>query len=312
MYYPYLRGKQFELKALKEFSEDNPDARRIIPIIEPVNQSNKSLISAAEALIKNGMKFVLVVNPHDGDFRHSTVSFSLFEEKPELLRLTDKWIPAFVCEGDLSVIEKEIASYDDVMLIFKSCANVADPIVWSLINNARVSYVVNCFGKSVSRRIKKSLLDTGKSIICLDDCFITRPKNADYLNYEDEFFSDIPFYWREENFAGFSDYTAMSSEYSAAGYQPYAIAIHMTYQKDDDEIYIHHFVSDSNMSTEDVRGKFVEAASKAEPFYNDHKITSAVRDLLQRARSGEDGFPGLGYLKKLSVLNHLEVINSVL
>ena len=55
----------------------------------------------------------------------------------------------------------------------------------------------------------------------------------------------------------------------------------MTYQKDDDEIYIHHFVSDSNMSTEDVRGKFVEAASKAEPFYNDHKIEFLLKSLLR-------------------------------
>lgn len=312
MYYPYLRGKQFELKALKEFSEANPDAKEIIPIIEPVSQSYRALISAMDELVRNGMRFALIVNPHDGDFRHPTISFSLFDEKPELLRITDTWIPAYVCEGDLSSVNSAIDSspFNDVMLVFKSCANIDDSQVQTLINNPKVGYIVNCFGKTVSRRIKKFLIDTGKSIICLEDCFTTRLKNADYKDYDDEFFSDMPFFWQDENYAGFSDYTAMSSDYTEGGYQPYAIAIHLTYRKGD-EIYIHHFVSDSNWSTSDIKGKFVEAGSKVEPFFADKAQSAAVKDLINRADKGESGYPGLGYLKKLSVLNHLELINSI-
>lgn len=36
MYFPYLRGKQFELLALREFANKNASNRKIIPIIEPV------------------------------------------------------------------------------------------------------------------------------------------------------------------------------------------------------------------------------------------------------------------------------------
>ena len=78
-------------------------------------------------------------------------------------------------------------------------------------------------------------------------------------------------------------------------------------------IYIHHFVSDSNRTRADIRGKFSEAVQKVPSFYYDNNIviTNAVQDLINRANSG-DGYPGLGYLKKLSVLNHLELIYRIL
>ena len=39
--------------------------------------------------------------------------------------------------------------------------------------------------------------------------------------------------------------------------------------------------------------------------------TAAVDELIEKA-SQEDGYPGLGYIKKLSILNHLELINGIL
>lgn len=39
MYFPYLRGKQFELLALRSFSQSNQDCESIVPIIEPVKKT---------------------------------------------------------------------------------------------------------------------------------------------------------------------------------------------------------------------------------------------------------------------------------
>lgn len=36
MYYPYLRGRQFELLALRELVNENLLSEKIVPIIEPV------------------------------------------------------------------------------------------------------------------------------------------------------------------------------------------------------------------------------------------------------------------------------------
>ena len=94
---------------------------------------------------------------------------------------------------------------------------------------------------------------------------------------------------------------------------PYAIAIHLTYQKSDDQIYVHHFVSDSNYDQSNIRGKFFEAAAKIAPFYDSggYFRTSAVEEFIERSTL-DDGFPGLGYIKKLSIKNHLELINHIL
>ena len=42
MYYPYLRAKQFELKALREFSEEHSGSN-IVPILEPVKKQSVAL-----------------------------------------------------------------------------------------------------------------------------------------------------------------------------------------------------------------------------------------------------------------------------
>ena len=44
MYFPLLRGKQYELVALKEFAEANPGNQYLCPIIEPVRVMPDALV----------------------------------------------------------------------------------------------------------------------------------------------------------------------------------------------------------------------------------------------------------------------------
>ena len=69
MYFPYLRGKQYELLALKDFSQMSPNNAKIIPVIEPVKSQVNGLNSALEALRDNAMRFAVILNPKDGDFK---------------------------------------------------------------------------------------------------------------------------------------------------------------------------------------------------------------------------------------------------
>ena len=105
----------------------------------------------------------------------------------------------------------------------------------------------------------------------------------------------------------------MAKDFIEGGMLPYAIAIHLTYQKSADQIFVHHFVSDNNFDQSNIRGKFHEAAIKIEPFFNENGLdhTAAVDEFILKAES-EDGYPGLGYIKKLSVKNHLELITHIL
>jgi hypothetical protein len=58
MYYPYLRGKQFELIALREFA-DQYDNYNVMPIIEPVKLAFNSMILAISMMKNRGLKFAL-------------------------------------------------------------------------------------------------------------------------------------------------------------------------------------------------------------------------------------------------------------
>ncbi len=313
MYYPYLRGKQFELKALRDFSSENKKEDKILPIIEPVNQSFNALSLAIDQLKSNGMIFSIIVNPNDGDFRHKTVSFDILKSKPDIAEAKGVWIPAYLYQGQPLELDKEITAspWEEVILVFKTCADVDNKDVSSLISNRKVKTVVNNFGKTVSRRVKKAIKDSGKSLVCFEDCFVNKKRNADYLNDVDEPFSEMFYYWKDEGFDGFGDYTALPSEYAEGGMLPYALAIHLTYLKAEDQIYVHHFVSDSNFDQSNIKGKFYEAASKIEPFFEGKIHTASVDELISKSND-PDGYPGLGYLKKLSVKNHLELIKQVI
>ena len=314
MYYPYLRAKQYELKALREFSAEHKGQNIITPILEPVKQQTNTLNLAIQDFLSNGLKFALILNPNDGDFKHSTVRFNELSSDSILIENKDEWIPTFLYSRrsahEISSIINEY-KFKNVMIIFRTCMDMDDEIAWNIINNNYVSYVVNSFGATVSRRLRSKLKDTGKLIIRLDDCFKSRVRNADYALEVDELFSEEPFFYKEEgNLDGFSDYTTLPSEYVEGGMLPYALAIHLTYRKNEEQLYVHHFVSDSNETNNDIRGKFREAAIKVGPFYKDKKKTEAVKEIIEKSNNS-DGYPGLGYLKKLSVKNHLELILSL-
>ena len=312
MYYPYLRGKQFELKALREFAVENCQERRIIPIIEPVNGSMTALEAAVRQFVENNFRFALILNPADGDFRYPEVRFEL-PENPLMSENMKVWIPAYLYRGEPVRLDTQIAEsgYDNVMLIFRKCVDVDNEDVMALLSNSKVRWIVNDFGGIVMRRTKHALLGTGKEVIVLEDCFKAKKRNTDYSDSVDEPFSEMFYYYRDDEFSGFSDYTALSSDFIDGGMLPYAIAIHLTYERGKDQMYIHHFVSDTNYDQSNVRLKFTEAARKIEPFFRDKPKTLAVNELIDRAEA-YDGYPGLGYLKKLSVKNHLELVSRIM
>jgi hypothetical protein len=66
MYYPYLRGKQFELIALREFA-DSYNNYAIMPIIEPVKPTFNSMTLAINIMRDRGLRFALILNPQVGD-----------------------------------------------------------------------------------------------------------------------------------------------------------------------------------------------------------------------------------------------------
>ncbi len=65
MYYPYFRGKQFELILLRDNAEFLAK-NNIHPIIEPVKRDFSALIRAMKVTNENGTDCTLIVNPQAG------------------------------------------------------------------------------------------------------------------------------------------------------------------------------------------------------------------------------------------------------
>lgn len=305
MYLPYLRGKQFELLALRTFAQAHPGCMNITPIIEPVKQNTKALEQAFNVMFENHQKFAVILNPHDGDFRHP-INNDILDLCP-FLKDKMEWIPVYLYRQSSDILgHATLHDLSDIMVVFNHSIDFENTEIANLLEDELVKYVVVTNG---SRSIRSKLRRLQKNIISLEDRFTTRQKNADYANPDDEFFSDDFAFYSDDNLWGYSDYTTISKDFIEGGMLPYAIAIHLTYKKNDEEINVHHFVSDSNYDQSNIKGKFVEAASKIEPFYNMNNLkrTTSVEELIQKSRSYED-YPGLGYLKKLSILNHLELI----
>ena len=314
MYYPYLRGKQFELLALREFSSEFKNNHTIVPIIEPVKKQVNGLNAAALSMIENGMKFAVILNPSDGDYRHTGIDNDILMSLTALTDDRDNWIPAYIYKhnGKTLLDHAKQNNLSNLMIIFPSGADVNDEELMEFLSKDEVAFVVSG-NLSNNRSARGRLLRLGKALISLEDRFNERPRNADYANEVDEIFSEDFAYYKNDGLAGFADFTPMAKDFIEGGMLPYAIAIHLTYQKSDDQIFVHHFVSDNNFDQSNIRGKFHEAAVKIAPFFNNNGLyhTSAVDELIRRAES-DDGYPGLGYIKKLSVKNHLELITHIL
>ncbi len=293
--------------ALREFSKETPTPSHVCPIIEPVKSSFNGLKTAIDALSSKKISFALVLNPSDGDFRREQQD--ILVNLPFLKELGG-WTPAFIYKGDGSRIETYIAtnSLNDVMIIFQDSIDLSKEDVSQLLGNNSVKYVVANLERD--RRNRRLLAKSGKDLIRLDDQFHEQPRNADYQDIPEEKFTEEHKYYSEEGYNGFADYVTLPSNFKESGMLPYAVAIHMTYQKNEDEIFVRHFVSDHNSDNTNIPGKFYEAAIKLKAFYSGIQGTHASSELI--AILDANRYPGLGVLKKLSIKNHLELIENYL
>lgn len=311
MYLPFLRGKLYELKAIKEYIAESymrDSGRHIMPIIEPVKKDLKPLLSCVEVMGKVKMPFAIVLNSRIGDFQRISFDVGAFMSDIKVKDII--WTPAFEINsiGDIDNIKKIIKYYNfkDVMLIFFSNVDLDDNIVKSIVNNSAVKYIaaMNLIQRPL---IISSLKDTNKDIINIEDCFPEKTPNNAYRDNLDEFFSDtFSFYKSLFGFFGFSDFTTLSRNYREGGVLPQVVAIHLTYKKSDKVINVHHFLSDSRNGSNNIRGEYSEAKAKIAPFYVGKTKTYAVTQISSR------DYPGLGAIKKFSIKNHFELVSRLL
>ena len=271
MYFPYFRGKQYELIAIRE-SAELLALSGFVPIIEPVKESFNSLffedlqehrtISVGVSLREDValQDAVNLVEAHEG--RKITFVHAGFSQGRELAERLSQH------EGDFRHV-----------FIDEHC------------------------GKLYQRHFR-----TAERILLRDG--FQRRTNREYPSTE--FFSDLHITYEDENVGGFGDFLIVGDDYSESGGPAYAVAIHLTYidSQRDDEMHVHHFVSNRQDTPTDPAGKFGEALAKLVTEVNrpgtEVEKTEAVESFIEL--SARAHYPGLGSVKKLSMLHHIQTL----
>jgi len=162
MYFPYLRGRQFELIALREYAEQRGDNNNAIPIIEPVKNTFNSLKLALPRLMNGNVRFALVLNPQVGE---KPTEDMIMESLNVELTNTSMWIPAYIVTNNYQEISKRIQDKGDsnVMLICSDIMDTSCDDFKSLIRSPKIGYIVSKENKT----LKRDLRGTSKKIIRL-------------------------------------------------------------------------------------------------------------------------------------------------
>ena len=149
-------------------------------------------------------------------------------------------------------------------------------------------------------------------IIMLEDGYRKAKRNIDYIENPDELFSRNHIVYKKRGFAGFSDFSIVGNEFEESGFAPLAIAIHVMYFGNREELRVHHFVSESNESISDPARKFEEAMESLMNWKNFDVIpqTIGMKSLTECYKVKK--FPGLGVIKKYSLMHHIEMMGKYL
>lgn len=318
MYFPYLRGRQNELLCLRELLQEDKLYEKVIPIIEPV-RFNSTFLTTVQKFIDANRKIVIIRNPKVGSFEEDLEIFQknitnqtdiakqkklekILADYKSMLRKPNV-ISAYLCNKKIiSDSINDILTVEDKVLInlnnetFYSYEDYKDELVakYTLIPNDNFKKVVEM------------------NAVILEDPFNKAKRNTDYLLREDEMFSMNHLNYSENGYVGFSDYSIVGDSYDETGFAPLAVAIHILYIGEKKELRVHHFVSESNENISDPGRKFAEAMKKLEewPKYNGLPATLGLEKLMNFYKTGR--FPGLGLVKKCSLMHHLELIGKEL
>ncbi|VDG21098.1 hypothetical protein [Lactobacillus sp. CBA3605] [Lactiplantibacillus mudanjiangensis] len=299
-YYPYLRGRMYDLLALKALAEQHQLGPNIVPIIEPVRDS-KELVTTVQALITAEQPFSVVANPQVSVYGLNDTKLYPLPDLTELpfyhpsaILAPDfraDWLTKNAQQSSLLIAPNYplLKAYQQTTM-FKTVNGILVP------NEARLRAIA------------------GTRAIALTDPMPFLPHIAEYAQLTDEFFAPANWSYQLDGSQGFGDYSIVGHHYFDKGMPSRAIAIHLVYVTADGSLRLHHFVSDSNDSMRGQKNKLFEALQKLVAWAPVHLTglnqTPALQDLL--AYQDSPKFPGLGAVKKLALMHHFQLMYRLL
>jgi len=307
LYFPYFRGKQYELITIRETADVIAESE-FIPIIEPVKSQLSGLRRSLDSLCEVGASAIVIINPLIGDFERDGTPISEF--LVENFADRDNILFGLMLSENISteVVVATLNHYEDKSFAlihngFTDASTLSNTLETECQN---VEYHVFMHEGSRLYRRHFSTFD-GKVLIV--NGFEQR-RNKDHPDIE--MFSDLHITYPDMSMTGFGDFLIAGDEYREGGGPAYTVAIHITYvdSAGESEMFIHHFKSISQDTPQNPAGKFAEALQKLMDALHaeDNQIieTSAITEFRDLHNRGH--YPGLGYVKKLSMIHHIEVL----
>ena len=306
MYYPILRGRQNELLAIKELLKESKLSDKIIPIIEPVKLS-PTLVNTLISFTDANRDLILIRNPKVGSFNVDAKNSKNAQYKEKLLKILNE---KKVLRG---VIVDKATSERVANMREKGATD--EEIISLCTNPDSIKFHEEAFNGSSNVRTvvpyAPAFRRIRKNRILLEDKFNKKNRNQDYIDDPDEFFSNDHIYFEDDGYIGFSDYSIIGEEYSESGFAPYAVAIHIVYFDKSKELRVRHFVSKDNDDISDPANKFYQAVKQLVEWNKTMKLDTMAIKTFEKICE-EQSYPGLGVVKKLSLMHHLELIGRYL
>lgn len=304
MYCPILRGRQNELIAVRELAEAGK-LENVVPVIEPVKASS-TLLKTLEAVSERGSQCYVILNPAVGIFEREIQLNPSYEER--FLGIMERRDPLRPCLRLNREIEELLQKYeylDDSPAVFFD-RTYGDEYAKAFRGRSLPSVV---FIDDASRRHAR-----GADKVLVGDRFKAKERNADYRDCPDEFFTEDHLYFREESYSGFGDYSVVGERFIEGGFRPKTVAIHCVYEREGtDELYVYHAVSAPDAPPDTAalyRDALENLLAWAEPRGLLDDPTEGMRQF--KASYDSASFPGLGLVKKWSIMHHLELVNRML
>jgi hypothetical protein len=144
--------------------------------------------------------------------------------------------------------------------------------------------------------------------VLIRDNFNRQTRNSDYPT-EVEHFTDMNTTAGNPDGVNWGDYSIVGDDYSDGGGAALAVAIHHIHKSESTgALQISHFLSDDQQSTANVSGKVIQAVRNLvnnldSLLPNQTCACNIYRDMAESGNSR-----GLGYLKRLAILHHLEIM----
>lgn len=308
MYFPYLRGRQNELLAVRELADKIAFGGKVFPIIEPCNSNTADLKRATEDYNATSMPFVLIINPQTGELCDDPSPLDGLINNGKL-PIHSRPILGYIISQKTKAkdVQASLSKYVGEQVSFIHDYTFEDPprLRSLMAGHGRIGHNIFIEG-STGEDYQKQF--GGFPRVLVRDGFKKR-RNADYP--ADEFFSDLHKTYARDGWDGFGDFSTVGNNFDE-GFRPYAVAIHITHQRTDGAVGIRHFISDRTMDTEDTNGKILEALDKLAKFVRGHPMpfSGACQQFLELHRDRHS--PGLGYIKKLSIMHHTELMMHLL